>query len=118
MIGANSERIETSAAGLRPLLAWPFLLLAATIVALVLGGIAHIAHHQEQKEFARLQAIATLKVAQISAWLREREGDAPSLFVLVEKILGEGEQLPRSWPVAGTTGYDFLNLVNGLFGTI
>ena len=79
MIGANSERIETSAAGLRPLLAWPFLLLAAAIVALVLGGIAHIAHHQEQKEFARLQAIATLKVAQISAWLREREGDAQLL---------------------------------------
>ena len=57
---------------------------------------------------------------QLQAWAaaelpRQCEGDAPSLFVLVEKILGEGEQLPRSWPVAGTTGYDFLNLVNGLF---
>ncbi|MGB4993544.1 MAG: malto-oligosyltrehalose synthase [Nitrospira sp.] len=57
---------------------------------------------------------------QLQAWAaaelpRERDKDTPSLFVLVEKILGEGEQLPRSWPVAGTTGYDFLNLVNGLF---
>lgn len=42
-------------------------------------------------------------------------GEQPSLFVVVEKILGKGEQLPRTWPVSGTTGYDFLNLVNGLF---
>ncbi|MBS0170669.1 MAG: malto-oligosyltrehalose synthase [Nitrospira sp.] len=41
--------------------------------------------------------------------------DHPSLFIVVEKILGSGEQLPRSWPVAGTTGYDFLNVLNGLF---
>jgi (1->4)-alpha-D-glucan 1-alpha-D-glucosylmutase len=26
-----------------------------------------------------------------------------------------GESLPADWPIAGTTGYDFLNLVNGLF---
>ncbi|MDQ3983146.1 MAG: malto-oligosyltrehalose synthase, partial [Actinomycetota bacterium] len=32
-----------------------------------------------------------------------------------EKILKAGEELPESWPVEGTTGYDFLNVVNGLF---
>lgn len=36
-------------------------------------------------------------------------------YVVVEKILGKGEALPSSWPVAGTTGYDFLNSLNGLF---
>src|SRR5215471_10589867 len=36
-------------------------------------------------------------------------------YVVVEKILGRGEPLPREWPVAGTTGYDFLNAVNGIF---
>jgi (1->4)-alpha-D-glucan 1-alpha-D-glucosylmutase len=36
------------------------------------------------------------------------------LHVIAEKILGVGEELPR-WPVAGTTGYDFLAHVNGLF---
>jgi (1->4)-alpha-D-glucan 1-alpha-D-glucosylmutase len=41
-------------------------------------------------------------------------GDQP-LFIVVEKILGKDESLPDSWPVQGTTGYDFLNLVNGLF---
>jgi (1->4)-alpha-D-glucan 1-alpha-D-glucosylmutase len=37
------------------------------------------------------------------------------LYVIVEKIFGKGEHLPETWPVYGTTGYDFLNLVNGLF---
>ncbi len=36
-------------------------------------------------------------------------------YVVVEKILHAGEELPGSWPVAGTTGYDFLNHVNWLF---
>jgi (1->4)-alpha-D-glucan 1-alpha-D-glucosylmutase len=37
------------------------------------------------------------------------------LYVLVEKILEPGEDLPREWPVDGTVGYDFLNLLNGIF---
>ncbi len=37
------------------------------------------------------------------------------LYVVVEKILTGDELLPLDWPVAGTTGYDFLNRVNGLF---
>jgi (1->4)-alpha-D-glucan 1-alpha-D-glucosylmutase len=37
------------------------------------------------------------------------------LYVVVEKILGANEELPSDWPVHGTTGYEFLNLVNGLF---
>lgn len=36
-------------------------------------------------------------------------------YVVIEKILTGSEQLPREWPVCGTTGYDFANLVNGLF---
>lgn len=34
--------------------------------------------------------------------------------IVVEKILEPGEDLPTSWPVQGTTGYDFLALVNNL----
>lgn len=40
---------------------------------------------------------------------------APELWIVVEKILAPGEMLPRDWPTAGTTGYDFLNQVGGLF---
>jgi (1->4)-alpha-D-glucan 1-alpha-D-glucosylmutase len=36
-------------------------------------------------------------------------------YVVIEKILGRNEQLRTHWAVHGTTGYDFLNLVNGLF---
>jgi (1->4)-alpha-D-glucan 1-alpha-D-glucosylmutase len=36
------------------------------------------------------------------------------LYVVAEKILSNGEPLPADWAVCGTTGYDFLNAVNGL----
>ncbi|MFE9906041.1 malto-oligosyltrehalose synthase [Streptomyces achromogenes] len=36
-------------------------------------------------------------------------------WTVVEKILADGEQLPAAWPVAGTTGYDALRHVDGLF---
>jgi (1->4)-alpha-D-glucan 1-alpha-D-glucosylmutase len=35
-------------------------------------------------------------------------------IILVEKILADGEYLPTSWEVDGTTGYDFMNAVSGL----
>ena len=37
------------------------------------------------------------------------------LYVVAEKILSRGESLPEDWAVSGTTGYDFLNQVNGIF---
>ncbi|MBX3412284.1 MAG: malto-oligosyltrehalose synthase [Pirellulales bacterium] len=40
---------------------------------------------------------------------------APPLYVVVEKILGPTEPLPQDWATAGTTGYDFLNSLGGLF---
>ena len=41
--------------------------------------------------------------------------DGPPLHVVVEKILGSREALVESWLVHGTSGYDFLNQVGGLF---
>jgi (1->4)-alpha-D-glucan 1-alpha-D-glucosylmutase len=52
-------------------------------------------------------------LSEWQAWA-QRELGRP-LFVVVEKILGKDEPLPETWPVSGTTGYDFLNLLNGLF---
>lgn len=40
---------------------------------------------------------------------------SPSLYIVVEKILNGEEALPTEWPVFGTTGYDFTNMVNALF---
>ena len=63
--------------------------------------------------FRRLQ----YRRAHIPPPSAEPEGEAPfrSTYVVVEKILGSEERLPESWPVHGTTGYDFMNLVGGLF---
>ena len=36
-------------------------------------------------------------------------------YVVVEKILAPGEPLRETWATDGTTGYEFLNLVNGIF---
>src|SRR5262249_60220106 len=36
-------------------------------------------------------------------------------YVVVEKILARHETLRSDWEIAGTTGYDFTSLVNGLF---
>ncbi len=37
------------------------------------------------------------------------------LYVVAEKILAADEPLVETWAVAGTSGYDFMNQVNGLF---
>ncbi len=49
--------------------------------------------------------------------LRDAVGNSTSapLYVTAEKILNPGEVLPGDWSIDGTTGYDFLNLLNGLF---
>src|SRR5277367_522053 len=51
--------------------------------------------------------------------LQERAGGSKeqgnSFYVIVEKILSGDEKLSREWPVAGTTGYEYLNAVNRLF---
>ncbi len=64
--------------------------------------------------------------ARINAWARPLRfaakaapnggGTVPDLplYLVVEKILARDEALPDGWPIHGTTGYDFANLVNGL----
>jgi len=44
--------------------------------------------------------------------LRRTIGD---VYVVAEKILEPGEKLPRAWKIDGTTGYDALAALGGLF---
>ncbi len=44
--------------------------------------------------------------------LKEKIGDT---YITVEKILQFGEEIPSNWSVQGTSGYDYLNYVNGIF---
>jgi (1->4)-alpha-D-glucan 1-alpha-D-glucosylmutase len=64
--------------------------------------------------FSMLQDLAA------EAWDLTREperGGCPDrpLFVVAEKILSGREVLPRRWAVHGTTGYNYLNDLNGLY---
>jgi (1->4)-alpha-D-glucan 1-alpha-D-glucosylmutase len=45
---------------------------------------------------------------------RLREAVGPDIYIVVEKILGPDEALPESWPVAGTTGYEFIAALAGV----
>nr|MDT0657444.1 malto-oligosyltrehalose synthase [Micromonospora sp. DSM 115978] len=49
-----------------------------------------------------------------AGYLARLRAAAPAAWLLVEKILEYGEELP-DWPVDGTTGYDALSQVCGLF---
>lgn len=41
--------------------------------------------------------------------------EAPDAWIVAEKILQPFEKLREDWPIDGTTGYDFMNSVTGLF---
>ncbi len=55
--------------------------------------------------FARLQRL----------YREARPTAAEPPYIVVEKILAPHERLPAAWAICGTTGYEFANLVNGLF---
>lgn len=52
-------------------------------------------------------------VQRLSASLRAAAADRP--YLVIEKILELDEELPDAWQVDGTTGYEFLNALNGVF---
>jgi (1->4)-alpha-D-glucan 1-alpha-D-glucosylmutase len=59
------------------------------------------------------EALAALYQARAAD--RAAAAEARPIWIAAEKILGPAEDLPDWWTVAGTTGYDFLASVNGLF---
>ncbi|MBP2448733.1 malto-oligosyltrehalose synthase [Rhizobium leguminosarum] len=55
-------------------------------------------------------------LAEPKAYLeRLRAAVGPDTYIVVEKILGPAEVLPENWPVAGTTGYEFIAALSELF---
>ena len=62
-----------------------------------------------QQYFVRLQEAC----AEVLDESHEQPGR--HFYLIVEKILGGEEQLRSQWLVFGTTGYDYLNLLNGIF---
>ncbi|MEZ5406323.1 MAG: malto-oligosyltrehalose synthase [Verrucomicrobiia bacterium] len=56
----------------------------------------------------RVQQLWRQKTAALS------KRPAPNIYLLVEKILCGNEVLPTSWPVAGTTGYEYADRITGV----
>ncbi len=71
-------------------------------------------------ELARDGRVDALRVDHVDglrdpATYLDRLHRATGVPILVEKVLGPDEELPRDWPVAGTTGYEELAALDGLF---
>lgn len=80
------------------------------------------ATHAKIVELVRDGVIEGLRIdhpdglADPHAYLSElREATGGACWTVVEKILTGEERLPAGWPVAGTTGYDALYRIDGLF---
>ncbi|MGW0537202.1 malto-oligosyltrehalose synthase [Streptomyces sp. NPDC003032] len=54
-------------------------------------------------------------LADPGAYLQKLHEATDGRWTVVEKILADGERLPAAWPVAGTTGYDALRHLDGVF---
>ncbi len=64
--------------------------------------------------FRMLQRLAATSLGIVSDGPDGDRIDQP-IYVVAEKILSAGEPLSAQWAIHGTTGYNFLNDVNGLF---
>ena len=53
----------------------------------------------------------TKRLNQLVRQARREPGLPPPFYIIVEKILGEGEAIPAFPGVAGTTGYEWLNVL-------
>ncbi|MDH5534278.1 MAG: malto-oligosyltrehalose synthase [Betaproteobacteria bacterium] len=69
--------------------------------------------HDPLAYFNRLQARYRMAQPE-NASAGETAGTKP-VYVVIEKILADHERMPEQWPVYGTTGYRFGNVVNGLY---
>ncbi|MBI4963616.1 MAG: malto-oligosyltrehalose synthase [Desulfomonile tiedjei] len=77
--------------------------------------------HQLVFDLLNAGAISGLRIDHLdglydpAGYLHRIREKAPATYLIVEKILDLDEDLCEPWPVQGTTGYDFINYVTGLF---
>jgi (1->4)-alpha-D-glucan 1-alpha-D-glucosylmutase len=80
--------------------------------------------HARTAELAREGKVTGLRIDHVDGLYDPKQylervqdffGTDGGFYVVVEKILGRDERLRTDWPIAGTTGYEFLNSLNGIF---
>ncbi len=80
-----------------------------------------MARHLREFELVRSGLVEGLRIDHVdglrdpAAYLSLLRSTLPDCAIWVEKILTGPEELPDQWQIDGTTGYDYLNIVNGLF---
>jgi maltooligosyltrehalose synthase len=79
-------------------------------------------YHQLIRELCAKKVFQGLRVDHIDGlydptkYLRDlRRLAGEHCYIIVEKILEPGEQMPGQWPIQGNSGYDFLGVINNLF---
>ena len=79
-------------------------------------------HHEYLKKLVDDHLFQGLRIDHIDGLFnpeeylnRLRTLAGPEPYIIVEKILEEGESIPKSWPIQGSSGYDFLGIVNNVF---
>jgi (1->4)-alpha-D-glucan 1-alpha-D-glucosylmutase len=94
----------------------------ADLICLRMGNERVFEHiHQLIKQLIKKGCICGVRVDHIDGlhdpkkYIDRLRKELPDGIVIVEKILTGEEQLPASWNVNGTTGYEFINHINGIF---
>ena len=79
--------------------------------------------HRKIIELSRSSCVTGIRVDHLdglfdpSGYVRYLRNELPDKIILAEKVLIPGERLPKSIGIHGTTGYDFLGMINALFPT-
>ncbi|UVC06579.1 malto-oligosyltrehalose synthase [Rhizobium sp. TH2] len=80
------------------------------------------AAHQLTLDLVRQGRVQGLRIDHVdgladpAAYLQHlRDKVGPDIYIVIEKILEGDETLPPDWPVAGTTGYEFIAALAGVF---
>ena len=95
-------------AGIRPEDMGTFVAIHWRVASLIADGqlhglrIDHIDGLRDPAQYAR----------RLQRLIRRLRGSRRPFYTLIEKILAEGEALPKFSGVAGTTGYEWLNLIS------
>ena len=69
----------------------------------------------QQKKFNGLRIDHVDGLYDPTKYLKNLERLDDEHYVIVEKIQDFSEELPEAWSIQGTSGYDFMNYVNGIF---
>jgi len=111
--GATGLRIDHPDGLLDPL---EYLQRLQEALVLATAALRHEASEAAERiSWEEVEPVLRERLAAHDAASSDEPGRSPRLYVVVEKILAFDETLPEEWPNHGTSGYEAMNRINGLF---